>query len=566
MRPDSMLPSNCVSVKKLLESQPSLPEPCTTRKHEGNDTQKRPVNRWSLAICLIYFLFFYPGLDMDTGISLERKCPFSPPTLASPLWTETRARLTDRLAGLPGWGENEYVIALPTGTRAGRVGSDMEAPWRVAGDAGYIGEWWVSDSIVLLTPKNDTEGGEIGFHVSLFLPNQTQRELVFSGFPDLEKLREDYGLAHVQYLGPHLVELLAGRKVLVTTYSLEEVAQTLGELKDKIDLVSSDDLTERIIASRFTKTAGEMTYLAFASKVAAWVQAKMEAHITGSRRIQEEPIKNAFEYLSTVCYAQSQAYNPIVAAGRHASVLHYRTGEAPISEAYKEHRYPNFVLIDAAGQVANYASDMTRTYAIRDTWRLFRSSRSRPMKIVHKIVSDAQAAGVDYFDNAKLWADVEMVTIKRLVHGLVHHGFFVEGVTCDDVLREEAWRVFMPHGVGHSVGLDVHDPIPSKFQSSSPLTTRPHLYNMLHTTSSASQLSINFTITPGVVMTIEPGVYFIPSLWSLVRSLPEYETVRDMINWDIVEQKEWVNVGGVRIEDVVAVDVEGRKRVLTREH
>ncbi|KAJ3178867.1 hypothetical protein HDU85_005063 [Gaertneriomyces sp. JEL0708] len=544
-------------MRKSLESQLSLPEPGISRKSYA----RNPVIYWAPAICAIWFLLFYPFTD--NAISLERKCPFSPPTLASPLWTETRARLTDHLAGLPGWGENEHVIALPTGTRAGRVGSDMEAPWRVAGDAGYIGEWWVSDSIVLLTPKNDTGAGEIGFHVSLFLPNQTQRELVFSGFPDVEKLREDYGLAHVQYLGPHLVELVAGRKVLVATHSLEEVAQTVGELRDKIDLVSSDDLTERIIASRFTKTAGEMTYLAFASKVAAWVHAKMETHITGSRHIREETIMNAFEYLSTVCYAQSQAYNPIVAAGRHASVLHYRTGEAPISEAYKEYRYPNFVLIDAAGQVANYASDMTRTYATRDVWSVMRPSRT-PMKIVHKIVSDAQAAGVDYFDNAKSWADVELVTIKRLVHGLVHHGFFVKGVTEDDVLREEAWRVFMPHGVGHSVGLDVHDPIPSKFQSSSALTTRPHLYNTLHTTSSASRLSINFTITPGVVMTIEPGVYFIPSLWSLVRSLPEYETIREMINWDMVEQKEWVDVGGVRIEDVVAVDVDGKKRVLTR--
>jgi Xaa-Pro aminopeptidase len=97
----------------------------------------------------------------------------------------------------------------------------------------------------------------------------------------------------------------------------------------------------------------------------------------------------------------------------------------------------------------------------------------------------------------------------------------------------------MPHGVGHPVGLDVHDPVPK-------------IYN--------TNATYDYVLAPGHVNTIEPGVYFIPFLLDLHRN--ETSKWYTQVNWTRID--EFMHVGGVRIEDVVIIDIDGSSKIITR--
>jgi Xaa-Pro aminopeptidase len=109
----------------------------------------------------------------------------------------------------------------------------------------------------------------------------------------------------------------------------------------------------------------------------------------------------------------------------------------------------------------------------------------------------------------------------------------------------------MPHSVGHPVGLDVHDPYPMYTHT-----------NVVHGDMFVEQMSLlsDYTLARGHVNTVEPGIYFIPFL--LEKAKNSTFGVKQYINWDKVD--EWKNVGGVRVEDVIAIDHSGKSVVFTQ--
>ncbi|KAI8820437.1 peptidase M24, structural domain-containing protein [Fimicolochytrium jonesii] len=507
------------------------------------------VQRWLLAACILLSVICLSHLTLNNHANPSaqhsprlRPCPLSPPT-SNPLPANRKrlnALLSEKFGGKP------LTFALPTSARTHRDDSDMEnSGWRTSSNVMYIlGRFGISDAVVIVDRKDDTE-----LNVSMFLPEQTERQMIFEGgFADPAVLAREFNVQRVGRIAD--VPTFLGNRTVLTLWR-DELTATLGKEAEKVDMVESEELREAFEEARFVKNEAELEHIAYAGRVAAWVHREVEKEIRHGRHVNEITLASLFTHLSATCSSRLQAYPPIVGAGTHASVLHYRTGENETAgyNPITSHPKPTFVLIDAAGEYRGYASDLTRTYARHGRW-------SKEMKVVYGIVENAQNEAWETYGEGVELEEVNRVAFRSLLTGLSKHGFFKPEFSVDELLEAGALYVFMPHGLGHPVGLDVHDPTPSKYLNSraSTLTAPPAFVTL-------KSPQANYLIPRGHVMTIEPGIYFIPALWEVLKAQGEAGLGR-FVEWEVVEG--FRGVGGVRIEDVVMVDGEGRRRVVTR--
>lgn len=226
--------------------------------------------------------------------------------------------------------------------------------------------------------------------------------------------------------------------------------------------------------------------------------------------------------------ATSTGYHTIVGTGPNAAVLHFPpTGRAA--------RRGDFVLIDAGAAVDRYVCDVTRTYVAGEP-----SSFQRDL---HQVVLAAEERAIARCRPGVEWRDVHRAAAVDLVAGLVSMGL-MRGDP-ESLVARTAHLLFFPHGLGHLVGLGVRDA--SGTQPGRTRANEPALRN----------LRTDLPLEPGYVITVEPGLYFIPPL---LRDPARRERFRDAVNWDVVDRH--LDAGGVRIEDNVLITPEGHE-VLT---
>ncbi len=224
-------------------------------------------------------------------------------------------------------------------------------------------------------------------------------------------------------------------------------------------------------------------------------------------------------------------YNNIIAFGRHAAVLHYQ-----VLDRERPADVRSF-LIDAGAQHAGYACDITRTYAAEpgEFLDLIRSIDSTQQKLVDRV-----RPGVDY-------REIHLEAHRSIAGVLVTHGI-VSG-SPESAVESGLTSVFFPHGIGHLLGLMVHDAAGFAAGPKGGTREKPagHPY-----------LRLTRDLEAGFVVTIEPGIYFIDSLLEQARA----DKRGRAIDWKRVEAlRPW---GGIRIEDNVVAQA-GNPRNLTRE-
>ncbi len=225
-------------------------------------------------------------------------------------------------------------------------------------------------------------------------------------------------------------------------------------------------------------------------------------------------------------------YNNIVAFNRNAAVLHYQFLErTPPIDADR-----HSLLIDAGAAFNGYAADITRTYSYRD--RDFGELISR-LDRTQQELCQAVGPGVDY-------KEIHMLTHRKLAQLLREADFIT--VPAEDAVGSGLSGVFFPHGVGHLLGLQVHDAGGFMRDASGAIIEKP---------AGQSTLRLTRVLEPGFVVTVEPGIYFIDSLLSATRG----NGLDRHINWQRVEA--FRKFGGIRVEDNVAVTADGREN-LTR--
>jgi Xaa-Pro dipeptidase len=228
---------------------------------------------------------------------------------------------------------------------------------------------------------------------------------------------------------------------------------------------------------------------------------------------------------------QELPYNPIIALNTSAAVLHYQVLE---KDAPPE-RYS--LLIDAGAEFAGYASDITRTYA--HTAGDFAALIAR-MDEMQQSLCAAVRAGVD-------WRHVQL-RAHELAAEVLRDADLIRCSTAEAV-ASGVTRVFLPHGIGHLLGLEVHDVGGLLRSPEGGEIDRPEGHPYLRLTR---------VLQSGFVVTMEPGIYFIPQLLEAARS----DARGRHINWSRVESL--AHFGGIRIEDDLAITATGCEN-LTRD-
>ncbi len=193
--------------------------------------------------------------------------------------------------------------------------------------------------------------------------------------------------------------------------------------------------------------------------------------------------------------SQSPAYGSIVAAGANACVLHYRADAAPISDG-------ELVLIDAGCELDGYASDITRTFPANGRF-------TGPQRALYDLVLASQQAAVDATKPGARFTDPHEATVKVLTQGMLDLGLIDKGQhgTLDDAIAHRAYFAHYMHRTGHWLGMDVHDVgsyvEPGEVGQAS--ERRDPLSGEL------IQDRPSRILRPGMVLTIEPGLYVRPS-------------------------------------------------------
>jgi Xaa-Pro dipeptidase len=236
-------------------------------------------------------------------------------------------------------------------------------------------------------------------------------------------------------------------------------------------------------------------------------------------------------FLAAVRQAEAQLpYPPIVALNDHAATLHYQRRDArPPARSLS-------LLIDAGAGWRGYASDITRSWAMNPG--LF-ASLIDGVHALQQELCNAVAPGID-------WRELHF-TAHRLVARLLRNAGVIR-LEPDEALATGVSAAFLPHGLGHLLGLQVHDVGGFRPAADAEPIPRPPGHPALRLTRK---------LAPGMVVTVEPGVYFIDSLLAQLRAGPHAHAV----NWPLVEGL--AACGGIRIEDNVVVTATGHEN-LTR--
>jgi len=161
------------------------------------------------------------------------------------------------------------------------------------------------------------------------------------------------------------------------------------------------------------------------------------------------------------------AYPSIVAGGKNACVLHYTDNKAILQDG-------DLLLIDAGAECDHYAADITRTFPVNGRF-------SDAQKQLYQLVLDTQAAAMAEVKPNMPWNNAHDVSVKVLTQGLVDLGLLVGDV--EQLIEDEAYKVFYMHRIGHWLGMDVHDVGDYKIDNE---------WRILE---------------PGMALTIEPGLY-----------------------------------------------------------
>ena len=277
-----------------------------------------------------------------------------------------------------------------------------------------------------------------------------------------------------------------------------------------------------------SKTAYELACMRLAARRAAL------GHMAAARAFEEG--LSEFSIHQAFCEATGHAenelpYGNIIAINEHGAILHYTDLEREPPAEIRS------FLIDAGGQVHGYASDITRTYSNTDA--RFSDLIGR-MEALQQDVVNRVHAGVDY-------RELHQET-HRLIAGILVDSGLASG-DVDALLSEGVTSAFFPHGVGHLLGIQVHDVAGFMANESGSTIDPPSGHPFLRLTR---------VLEEDMVLTIEPGLYFIDMLLDDLRGTP----AESLVDWSAVDSLR--PCGGIRIEDNIRVLADGHEN-LTRD-
>jgi Xaa-Pro aminopeptidase len=206
----------------------------------------------------------------------------------------------------------------------------------------------------------------------------------------------------------------------------------------------------------------------------------------------------------------------------------------------------NRLLVTDSGaeSLEHYASDITRTFPVGGVF-------TPEQKEIYQIVFNCQQAAIDAIKPGVPYKEIHLLTASVIANGLKDVGLMKGSM--ETAVNEGAHALFFPHGLGHMMGLDVHDmeDIGEDYVGYDETVQRSDQFGLAY-------LRLAKALKPGYVLTVEPGIYFIPALIDKWKAEKKFI---DFINYSAVEK--YKGFGGIRIEDdVLVTDDETGHRVL----
>jgi len=397
-------------------------------------------------------------------------------------------------------------VAIIPGAREATRSNDTNYRFRQDSDFFYLTGFEEPDAIAVVKPAETNK-------YSLFVrPRDPEREIWDGRRAGVEGAVSEFGAQAafpIAEFNSKLREILSDMDILYYRLGVNrelddaivrEIAAMRGVNRKPIHPPQTIvDPASIIHEMRVVKSPEEIEIMQTAADIAA--EAHVEAMKAARPGMQEYQIEALIEQIFRRRGAAGPAYTSIVGGGPNATVLHYINNDAELRDG-------DLLLIDAGAEYKGYASDITRTFPINGRY-------TKAQREIYDLVLKTQMSCVEMVRPGVTHDQLKQHSIEMLTEGMVELGL-LKG-NAEELIKEKKHEQFYMHGLGHMIGIDVHDVGRYYFGDDS----RP--------------------LEPGVVMTVEPGLYISPN----TKDVPE----------------QYLGIG-VRIEDDVLCTNNG-PRVLT---
>ncbi len=355
---------------------------------------------------------------------------------------------------------------------------DTEYKFRQDSDFWYLTGFPEPDAIAVIDPSSKKP-------FTLYVrPRDPLMETWFGRRQGVEGAVKNYGAdkaVSIDKFEADLGKLLDGHDKLYYRFALDSALdqkilhylsnQRQRRLKTAYPPHTIVDPTVMIGEMRLHKNAKEIEQMQTAADIAA------EAHILAMKKVKpgmnEGQVESLMEAYMRDKGASGVAYNSIIGGGDNATILHYVENNMPLKDG-------DLILIDAGAEYQGYASDITRTFPVNGKF-------SPAQREVYDVVLDVQLKCIDFTVVGNTHQQRQDYSIELLTEGMKQLGL-LKGKT-KDLIKKKAYLKYYMHGVGHWLGLDVHD-AGRYYVDQQAKHSKPY--------------------APGMVLTVEPGLYIPP--------------------------------------------------------
>lgn len=401
---------------------------------------------------------------------------------------------------------DQKSVAIIPGAREATRSNDTQYRFRQDSDFYYLTGFEEPEAIAVIAPAHEHP-------YTLFVrPRDPEREIWDGRRAGVEGAKNEYGADEsfpIAEFDQKLHEILDGAQNLyyrlgVNTARDNTIIQEIARMRalNRKPIHPPQTIVDPatiIHEMRVLKTPEELELMQRAADIAA------EAHCAAMKSVRagmkEYEVEALIEQIFRKQGAAAPAYTSIIGAGPNATVLHYINNDGELRDG-------ELLLIDAGAEYKGYASDITRTFPINGRY-------SKAQREIYDLVLKAQMSCVEMVRPGTTHDELKKHSIEVLTEGMVELGL-LKGDP-EELIKEKKYEQFYMHGLGHMLGIDVHDVGQYYFDKESR------------------------ALEAGVVMTVEPGIYINPN----TNDIPE----------------QYLGIG-VRIEDDVLCTADG-PRVLT---
>jgi Xaa-Pro aminopeptidase len=403
---------------------------------------------------------------------------------------------------------NQKSVAIIPSARETTRSNDTQYRFRQDSDFFYLTGFEEPDSIAVIAPGREQK-------YTLFVrPRDPEQEIWVGRRAGLEGAKSEFGADAsfaINDFDDELQDILDGAESLyyrlgVRTDLDNKIIRRIAEMRainrkpihPPRTIIDPGTIVHEM---RVLKSAEEIELMQRAADIAA--DAHVEAMKTVRPGMKEYEVEALLEREFRRNGAAGPSYTSIVGGGANATVLHYINNDGDLRDG-------DLLLVDAGAEYKGYASDITRTFPINGRF-------SKPQREIYDLVLKTQVACVDMVRPGVTHDEIKAHSVEMLTEGMVELGL-LKGKT-EELIKEEKYKQFYMHGLGHLLGIDVHD-------------VGIYYYDKQ-----------SRALEPGVVMTVEPGIYISPD----TKDIPE----------------QYLGIG-VRIEDDVLCTSNGPRVLTTR--